>query len=526
MEGWADKRGGFLGLWRKRYFRLKDNTLSWAHDNTGAAKCLLIANGNVQPCPQAESGRSNCLKVVTADKTLVLSFATASEAGRWMSKLSVATSVSTSTPTSTAIQSEPVQPKLPLPTRIEIEGSPLVDTELRVRTLGCDLDVLCCVWFRLPARPGMQALHNSTTPDITAAEGYATITGASMQCYTLQAADEGSYVGCLVRRAVGPEHVWALSSSPVAPLDSAASATIRIRLKQHEHHKYCDRRVRVCTTPGKYREGEIVQADLRVGTGSAIQYDSWWYRSIGTSQLLGSESTDGPLLQAAKGLTYELVRAPQPSELSPAPPDHAPAPSMADVQAHMVKAALAAAQSASAAHEYALFRADVGKLLLVAAIPAGMEPPARVVSPGLEPARLESGMYLSPPIGPVEAAPPRCREITVTVEGAVDASLPPQVGQALLGWVYYFGGVPGAAEVSWVAIGDDGDTKVVKGPAQAALPGEGGEGQEAWRFVVPPELVGHIIKLRVLPVRSDGNSGHTESSRPTKEVVQAAATAA
>ena len=60
-------------------------------------------------------------------------------------------------------------------------------------------------------------------------------------------------------------------------------------------------------------------------------------------------------------------------------------------------------------------------------------------------------------------------------------------------------------------------------PSEAPLPSgaepAGGAADAHPRALrLTPQLRGCLIKFRLRPVRSDGNEGHVESSRPTQEV--------
>ena len=137
------------------------------------------------------------------------------------------------------------------------------------------------------------------------------------------------------------------------------------------------------------------------------------------------------------------------------------------------------------------------------------------------------------PVGPVEAAPPKARELWT--EGT------PAVGAQLQGRCYYYGGREGASVVSWVAVDPEGETVVLKPPTPAPPPppqqppgdGDGDGGGAQQQLLLPDDHpralrltaahAGCLIKFKLCPVRADGEAGHTESSRPTAEVAAAAA---
>ncbi len=89
----------------------------------------------------------------------------------------------------------------------------------------------------------------------------------------------------------------------------------------------------------------------------------------------------------------------------------------------------------------------------------------------------------------------------------------------------------GASNVSWVAIDDDGNLIEVKPPTPsppassvAPLPDltTASTGSDVYAHPrvlrVTEAHRGCSFKFRVQPVRSDGNEGHMESSRPTGDV--------
>jgi hypothetical protein len=124
------------------------------------------------------------------------------------------------------------------------------------------------------------------------------------------------------------------------------------------------------------------------------------------------------------------------------------------------------------------------------------------------------------PVGLVEPAPPRAREVWLEGE--------PAVGALLVGHVYFHGGREAHSVVSWVAVGDDGETRVVKPPAESAPPAAaplppagappGAADAHPRALRLTPDLRGCEIKFKVQPVRADGEVGDLVSSRPTRSV--------
>jgi hypothetical protein len=261
---------------------------------------------------------------------------------------------------------------------------------------------------------------------------------------------------------------------------------------------------------------------------------------------------------------YRRIR-PRPADLVPTPPpDHAVSPTVDGVRAQVraltcSRSALLAAAgrpSGGAAHEYPhsplypLCRDDIGRAIVAAVLRAdcwepdfiapapapaagagaGAGAPATAANGRLPPAPhfthwdgtpIDGLVSVSLPAGPVDPAPPKAREIWIA--GA-------QHAHALLtGRAFYFGGYEGASVVSWVAITDDGATVELKPPTPCApLPDDDGGGDAQ-----PPaddhpralrlreEQRGCLIKFKIQPVRSDGDEGHTEASRPTAEIAAA-----
>jgi len=456
----------------------------------------------------------------------------------------------------------------PLPASVVADGPAEAGSEVRCRALPDDsvLGALCVAWFRLASPPPTAA---DGAADVTQLPGFKLIAGAAAHTYSLTDEDVGKVVGCLCRPAVGGGMRWAALPEVVAPLDTT-TASARLTLVAHEHNKYCDRRVRVCTAPGRYREGERLQLLTRGGPSGALAgFRSVWYRSqVVDPSNLGSEhaaATAGAAAAAAAASAAaaavaaasttasdkytsaaEAVRPvfgapdlsslsffqvdPRPaSDLAPAPPDYAPSPTVAEIRARLAPRLAPAAAPAAGFSSYPLFKEDVGRMLLCALVPRGAAPP-----PCLRPRRRGrrvtfvdaegtgesadcAGLVVTLPVGPIEAAPPKAREIWV--EGEC------RVGCTLRGHAYYFGGFEGASRVSWVAIGESGDVVELRPPTHSPLPhsdaGEpaaGAGADDPRSLLLTPALVGSMLKYRVQPIRSDGNEGHTESSRPTAEV--------
>lgn len=386
------------------------------------------------------------------------------------------------TPGASAASAASGEPAPDLPPVVYVDGNSLVGAELRVRVPRMRhqraLEPLGIQWYRLPAEArakvaalcggGAAPFTSSSNPSgdllaLVGPEGCKSIQGATAECYTLTAADAGRLLAVVVRSTAGPGTRWAVTARPCgAPApggsgddDAAAAAAdsvtndafavqpggprVALALQPHEHSKYCDRRVRVCTAPGKYREGATVKAVFYAdaaapsGTPSGVVppgYAVVWYRSdvVDDSQLVPEpQSATGALVlggaaaasdtassgnggkaplhvgtlaaaatsvAAALGdLAYRRV-APRPvSDLPPAPPDHVPSMRVPELKQRLSLlaqprpasiGAIAGSGSsseegsgvaASASCEYPLFTDDVGTMLLAALVPVGSPVP-------------------------------------------------------------------------------------------------------------------------------------------------------
>ena len=397
-----------------------------------------------------------------------------------------------------------------MPFAIDIDGSPEVGSELRVR--GANLENLCVAWFRASG----DILLLDPGRDITADANVRFIPGATQHTYRLTLEDNGFRLGCSARPAAGTGGRWSVQAEAVRTVDAAVTS-VRLALRPHVHNKYCDRRVRVCTSAGRYREGEILELVLR---GPTEKFTVAWYRSAALVAPDGGEGAaasvhgDGQL----SGLSFRRVVARPVEDLPPSPPDAAPAPSIVEIKASLTRIP-PTFEPAGGARLYPIFSSDEGTMLLAAIVPNGMAVPEEVYP--YYPASVPTGVVVSLPIGPVEAAPPRAREIWVEGEA--------RVGALLLGNVYYYGGREQHCICSWVSIGDNGESREIKMPtvsrpvSLSPLPAQnspaGGPGDAHPRALrISPDLMGCLIKFRVQPVRADSDEGHLESSRPTKEV--------
>ena len=163
----------------------------------------------------------------------------------------------------------------PLPTALRVTGMAEQGSTLGVWA-PCPDDVLTrmeLVWFRLP--PAGAA---DVTPD-TVPESACVRPPSEPRQYTLTDADVGCIVGCICRvPKPGGDARLALTAHPVQRVDPSV-VSVGLRLVPHTHHKYCDRRVRVCTAIGRFREGEVLEAVVRGPPALAASYRVTWERA-------------------------------------------------------------------------------------------------------------------------------------------------------------------------------------------------------------------------------------------------------
>lgn len=175
-----------------------------------------------------------------------------------------------------------------LPQTVEVDGTAEVGCELRVRLANSRLlDSLCVAWFRYTGteRP-------SPLTDVSVHPATKVISGATGPSYTVTELDLGHRIGCIVRPVSAAASRWSLLWCPVRSASASPATWVHVSLLPHEHHKYCDRRVRVCTAAGMHREGNVLAASVRgrardeLSSGSGSGYSGVppglkvvWYRS-------------------------------------------------------------------------------------------------------------------------------------------------------------------------------------------------------------------------------------------------------
>ncbi len=431
------------------------------------------------------------------------------------------------------------------PMQMELQGMPEVGTEIRVLAVEGGLRDVSLAWFTYSGDVAALPKYGVVSP---LPAGVSLIEGATGEAYTLSAAEVGKHVGVIARSALGKSGSIAVSSAPVVAVADDV-ITARVLLVPHEHNRYCDRRVRVCTAPGRFREYEVLRAQIRGPPDAAKGYKVRWWHSDPLPEGTAPDSNINALLQASN---FRIVQPRQLSDLPPSPPDSQPAP---DISVVKQKLALDGSQEWSVppggASEYPLFPEDVGRMIAFDLVTlSGPEPPAPPVvgepwplwaqggtlagKPGADSSNsLPGGRVCSLPVGPVLPGPPKAREIWI--EGDQ------RVGEVLWGRFWYFGGRMGPCKVWWVRIDAEGESSDVTPPtalpehywprhtfadaAQMAPPATepGVAKRDPCILRLSAKDEGCVFKFKVLPVRSDGDEGHAESSRPCKEIVGASA---
>jgi hypothetical protein len=207
-----------------------------------------------------------------------------------------------------------------LPSALDIDGAAETGTELRVTCPEPGiLEALCIQWIRYDAAPP------AFDSDISASPYTKVIPGASAALYTIGPDDVGKRIGVVVRAAGSSFTRWVIMPGVVKQL--ASTVEVRVRVMPHEHSKYCDRRVRVCTAAGRYREGATLRAEVTgLPPELASQYGVVWYRST-TTDPRALQSRRPPALSlapeggssSARGLQQVPPMSPLASPLPAAP---------------------------------------------------------------------------------------------------------------------------------------------------------------------------------------------------------------
>ena len=309
MEGPLHKRTRALlkHVWHTRHVKLNasSGTLSWSATAEDKVKGEVPLRGaKVERVEDSKLKRPFCFSVTTPATTLLFSAESAAELKRWLDEFSAAgasCSVASAASSSRSVgfgfgvaslsggsmgsahdDAGDASAATALPDAVTIEGWPVVGEELRFLNAadGCALPEMCSAqWLRLSGLdlPAVDA-------DINGFPGVRTIPSATATTYTITADDVGCRLGC-VARILGENSSsgggatpsrWTLVSQPVAAAPASLASVVPLRLQAHEHHKYCDRRLRVCTAAGRFREGAVL---LSVSPTMQQAGEIVWYRS-------------------------------------------------------------------------------------------------------------------------------------------------------------------------------------------------------------------------------------------------------
>jgi PH domain len=339
-----------LQTWHKRFFILSGATLKW-HTKPGVEPkgILDISGARVTRMESDKKRATTGLIVYATARELWMQADNEADATRWLNLLTNAAGkaggLSPSSGAGSAASPVPSAAALAaassLPQMVEVDGTAEVGCELRVRLTNSRLlDSLCMAWFRYSAE-GLVADPDPRC-DISQHPSVKVISGATASSYTVTEADVGFRLGCIVRPVSNLASRWSLMGVKVRNSATSASneAWVHVSVLPHEHHKYCDRRVRVCTAGGMHREGNVLVASLRgkslvVGTSAAgsnevpAGYKIVWFRSdvvearqLGSLGLVQSRHEDAIDARdmAIDGVPQSLLTPPSLTSLSSSPP--------------------------------------------------------------------------------------------------------------------------------------------------------------------------------------------------------------
>lgn len=348
-----------------------------------------------------------------------------------------------------------------------------------------------------------------------------------------------------------PEH----GRAPTA-LDGSLHATVMA----HSHTRYCDRTLRVCTAEGRLREGNGIVLDASrvpalaapramhsVAELAAAGWTVSWFASV----VDDSAEAEGEEIEA-EGERFVPIEQPHPPTAPLSPPTAVSAVSAAPVPPDwlsflsacgvpldmpcLTPAAILAARAAldaggsAAADVMPTFSSagacagGLGLFIECARDPWRLALSTELVGRSLL-CRVSRGAeaWVSPAWGPVEPAPPRCREVWVEGEAVV--------GGVLTANAWYWGGRPGSCLFHWVRVSAEGerttyeprsaDLSTLPDTASTAAAGADGSGTPADGRVMPVTAadVGCKFKVTAEPARIDGMVAERTSSRPSKAVM-------
>lgn len=275
MEGYLTKRGTGWKTWHKRFFTLKGSKVSWFTKQGADLKGELNIQGARVVRTNEQKKRGFEIVVFAPTRELHVVAESEREAEAWLAALTaaagagLATGSSASSSGADAVGGAGAAGKpdaaaiaaaiAVLPQTVEVDGTAEVGCELRVRLANSRLlDSLCVAWFRYTGAERPPPLSDVSTHAATKV-----ISGATGPSYTVTELDLGHRIGCIVRPVSAAASRWSLLWSPVRSASASPATWVHVSLLPHEHHKYCDRRVRVCTAAGMHREGNVLAASVR-----------------------------------------------------------------------------------------------------------------------------------------------------------------------------------------------------------------------------------------------------------------------
>eukprot|EP01138_Halocafeteria_seosinensis_P001592 gb/GECG01001631.1/.p1 GENE.gb/GECG01001631.1/~~gb/GECG01001631.1/.p1 ORF type:complete len:953 (+),score=112.35 gb/GECG01001631.1/:1-2859(+) len=550
------KRGKYLRWWKKRWFVLNGNTLSYFKDESGMQLGEVDVR-NASVLLHTKSTKEHIFELKLRKRSILLKARDHPSRQQWVSllrrKVNSQHDFDESNPVysndNMKMKGSPKHQPSKIPSALEIEGLLEVGGELRVRSVDEPLDDFHLAWFTYTSDRPL-----SSHADISEVSAAKYIDRATAEVYQVREEDVGKRIGCTCRTVLGNERISTVTEGRVADIDKNV-VTARIFLEPHVHNRYCDRRIRVCTAPGRYREHTVLKAILRGPSELVSQYKIRWYRSDVVAYNVGNgPSQSGGGSEAIDKTTMRMYHVrPRPvSHLPPAPSDSEPAPSIQEIRDKLkLEYSVSRDLLPRYSQKYPLFRDDIGRYIAFDIVPVDRPEEKDDEFDGVvwpmwgDQSKLtfsredstqslprndilyssstntdETGRVCSFPVGPVEAGPPKAREIWLEGDQRVDG--------VLIGHWYYFGGVEGKTQVWWIKITPSGEASNLTEPTCVA-PGYKSprryskalkvldEGQPSV-VKLTEEEEGCLIKFKVHPVREDGDEGHTESSRPTIEI--------
>ena len=410
-------------------------------------------------------GREHCFLVVSNVRSLMLQAPSAIEMDRWIRAISdvsrqegvnscledviwasLDTTVDASVEKIDNLSEDPKSTLYPVEMRIvgdlEVEGSVLVEG------VGTCLPSGVVVWYSCESRAQAELLvatleemsvdSAKASGAIEAAKAVELATCGSKVAYLLECKDIGGYVVAVYEKNddAGGLRLCALSVARVS------KKCPRIQLRPHVHTRLCDRKERVCTAMGKFREGE------RLGAPPSLMIVEEWQRCANCDDICVAADVSGDL-----------------DEKRPL---------------------FVGIEGSAGQNEYVLRSDDVGCLLRCVLVSAGKEEchenPIQSVN--------------SRPVGPVEAGPPKI--FNLRIEGDF------VVGSVIVANGEYWGGKEGASEYWWVKIMSDGTRNNLHTHPCVVCESECSSEEDPRKLLLTKDDIGARFKVKCRPKRNDG----------------------